>query len=173
VNKRRCRLGRSAVDRVLFGQPAAMVGLRPGDAALSSDVACHNNGYTPDYFLSMNIRDFRPVEDIARVDESVRETPEHQDNSDFWRHRLKDGRQIMVEITSHEMVYEGRRARLVCPIDVTLRRRADTALRDREAGLSTGAGAGTAHACDHAVRRLVRAWYTGLQPAECVASPRW
>jgi diguanylate cyclase (GGDEF)-like protein/PAS domain S-box-containing protein len=100
-----------------------------------NDVACRKYGYTRDEFLSLTLRDIRPSEDIPKFEESVRTTPQHGYNSGFWRHRLKDGTLIDVEITSHEMDYEGRRARFVCPIDVTQRLHAEAALREREAAL--------------------------------------
>jgi PAS domain S-box-containing protein len=101
-----------------------------------NEVACHKYGYTHDEFLALTIRDIRPAEDISLVEESVRSMPSQSFNSGLWRHRLKDGTLINVEITSHEMAYMGRRARFVCPIDVTQRVRAETTLRERAAGLS-------------------------------------
>src|SRR5438105_2960649 len=92
-----------------------------------NEVACRKYGYTRDEFLALTIRDIRPPQDIARVEESVRSTPPETFNSGVWRHRLKDGTIINVEITSHEMFYRGRRTRFVCPIDVTQRVRADAA----------------------------------------------
>lgn len=100
-----------------------------------NEVACHKYGYTRDEFLALTIRDIRPPEDISAVEESVRTMPTQSFNSGVWRHRLKDGSLIDVEITSHEVVHDGRRARFVCPIDVTQRLRAEAALREREAGL--------------------------------------
>ncbi|HEX6706790.1 MAG TPA: ATP-binding protein [Albitalea sp.] len=100
-----------------------------------NEVACQKYGYSRDEFLAMTIRDIRPAEDVALVEASVRDTPRHTFNSGVWRHRLKDGTLINVEITSHEMVYLGRRTRFVCPIDVTQRVRAEAALRESEAGL--------------------------------------
>ena len=38
-----------------------------------------------------------------------------------WKHRKKDGSLIEVEIHSHEIVYDGRRARLVLANDITER----------------------------------------------------
>jgi PAS domain S-box-containing protein len=97
-----------------------------------NDVACSKYGYTREEFLARSILDIRPADDIARVEESVRTTPPEVFNSGLWRHRLRDGTLIDVEITSHEMIYEGRRARFVCPIDVTERLRAERALRESE-----------------------------------------
>jgi PAS domain S-box-containing protein len=100
-----------------------------------NEVACHKYGYTRDEFLAMTIRDIRPPEDVPLVEQSVRVTPPEAFSSGVWRHRLRDGTLISVEITSHEMTYKGRRTRFVCPIDVTQRVRAEAALREREAAL--------------------------------------
>ncbi|MED5622067.1 PAS domain-containing hybrid sensor histidine kinase/response regulator [Ideonella sp. BN130291] len=100
-----------------------------------NEVACQKYGYSREEFLALTIRDIRPPEDIPQMEASVRDTPEKSFNSGIWRHRLKDGALINVEITSHEMIYHGRRTRFVCPIDVTQRVRAEAALREREAGL--------------------------------------
>jgi len=100
-----------------------------------NEVACVKYGYTRDEFLAMSILDIRPKEDAAAVMASVRETPPDVFNSGVWRHRLRDGTLIDVEVTSHEMIYMGRATRFVCPIDVTERVRAEKKLRRREAAL--------------------------------------
>ncbi|MBW8843710.1 MAG: PAS domain S-box protein [Burkholderiales bacterium] len=105
-----------------------------------NEVACQKYGYTRGEFLSMTIRDIRPPEDVAAVEQSVRLTPPEVFNSGVWRHRLKDGRLIYVEITSHELLYGGQLARFVAPLDVTQRVLAETALREREAGLRRAQG---------------------------------
>lgn len=98
-----------------------------------NDVACLLYGYTRDEFLAMGLREIRPAADIARLEESVRVTGANTINSGLWRHRKKDGSLIDVEIFSHETVHEGRASRFVCPLDVTERLRAETALREAEA----------------------------------------
>ena len=111
-----------------------------------NEVACAKYGYTRDEFLALTIRDIRPPEDIPLVEESVRVTPTQAFSSGIWRHRLKSGALINVEITSHEMLYQGRLTRFVCPIDVTQRVRAEAALREREAALQQAQSlAGLAH----------------------------
>ena len=80
-------------------------------------VACHNYGYTRDEFLTLTIRDIRPAQDVPRLNVSVRTTDEQTFNSGIWRHRKKDGTIIRVEILSHEIVYKGKPARFVCPLD--------------------------------------------------------
>src|SRR5688500_18998099 len=105
-----------------------------------NEVACRKYGYTREEFLAMTIRDIRPADDIPLVEDSVRTTPAASFSSGIWRHRLKDGTLIHVEITSHELEYMGRRTRFVCPIDVTQQLRAERALREREAGLRRAQG---------------------------------
>ena len=86
-----------------------------------NEVACARYGWTRDEFLAMSILDIRPAEDAPAVQESVRDTPPSVFSSGIWRHRLRNGEIILVEITSHEMAFMGRHARFVCPIDVTQR----------------------------------------------------
>jgi PAS domain S-box-containing protein len=105
-----------------------------------NEVACAKYGYTREEFLAMTIRDIRPPEDVGAMEASVRETPTQVFNSGIWRHRLKDGRVIHVEITSHETDFMGRPARFVCPIDVTQRLQAEAALRETVAGLRRAQG---------------------------------
>ena len=112
-----------------------------------NDVACQKYGYLRKEFLELTIRDIRPHEDVPLLNASVRGTPQKVFNSGIWRHRKKDGTLIHVEILSHEIIYEGRRSRFVCPLDVTERMRAQAAqttmaeaLREREAGLRHAQG---------------------------------
>ena len=53
--------------------------------------------------------------------------------SGVWRAQRKDGSEIDVDCTTHDHVFEGRRARVVMALDVTERIRAEQALRASEA----------------------------------------
>ncbi|MEO8103699.1 MAG: PAS domain S-box protein [Betaproteobacteria bacterium] len=84
-----------------------------------NEVACARYGYSRQEFLAMTIRDIRPPEDVARLEESIPAEGVTQMGAGQWRHRRKDGTLIQVEINSHDVMLNGRRARFVCPIDVT------------------------------------------------------
>ena len=86
--------------------------------------ACLEYGYTPDEFRSIDIRVIRPAEDVPALLENIATHHETYQRSGPWRHKRRDGSILLVEVSSHEMQFEGRSARLVVVHDVTERERA-------------------------------------------------
>lgn len=83
-------------------------------------------GYSEAEFLTMTIADIRPEEDVPRLLEKIRQLKgDAQHHAGAWRHRKKDGTLIDVEISSHLLEYEGRRAKVVLANDITERTRAE------------------------------------------------
>jgi PAS domain S-box-containing protein len=99
-----------------------------------NDAAVAKYGYSRDEFLSMTIADVRPREDVPRLLEAAEERARKPgfDAHGLWRHRLKNGDVIDVEITSHALEFDGHNAALVLAHDVTERRRAERELRESE-----------------------------------------
>ena len=99
-------------------------------------------GYSRDEFLGMTIADIRPAEDVPALLATVQ-----AGRADFrpakqpWRHRLKDGRLIEVEITSHALTFKGQAAVLVVAHDITERRRAEAQLHLQGSALAAAANA--------------------------------
>jgi PAS domain S-box-containing protein len=93
-----------------------------------NDAAVRHYGYSREEFLGMRITDIRPAEDIPALMESTRRRAAGLENAGVWRHCLKAGQLIDVEVTSHTMDWGGRRAELVVSIDVTDRKQAEEAL---------------------------------------------
>jgi len=75
-------------------------------------------GYSREEFLSMRVGDIRPAEDLPRLQENLARGGQDL-NAGVWRHRLRDGRIIHVAISSSELAFGGRRARLVQALDVS------------------------------------------------------
>ena len=94
-----------------------------------NDIACARYGYTREEFRAMTIRDIRPVEDIAALEQRVASARGTVVGSGPWRHLRKNGSVIMVEINSHNLFIHGQRARVVCPLDVTDRVHAEDEVR--------------------------------------------
>jgi PAS domain S-box-containing protein len=89
-------------------------------------------GYPRDEFLSMRLTDIRPPEDLPRFLADVARERAALDESRDWRHRLKDGRIINVDVTSHLLTFGGRRAALLVAQDITRRKQAEDQLRASE-----------------------------------------
>src|SRR5215813_9091205 len=97
-----------------------------------NEAAITHYGYSRGEFLEMHITDLRPAEDIPRLIDSIKDSSSGFQARRPWRHRLKDGRIISEEISSNDLMFLGRRARLVLSSDVTERQRAEEALRESE-----------------------------------------
>ncbi len=75
-------------------------------------------GYSRDEFLAMRVTDIRPEEDVPMLLDAVHDLPPLT-KAGSWKHRLKDGRLIDVDITAHRLHFGGRDAVLVDVHDVT------------------------------------------------------
>ncbi len=94
-----------------------------------NDAAIAKYGYTRDEFLAMTIRDIRPPEDVPKLYDYLAAREASYSQPSVWRHCLRDGRIIFVEISSHALDYAGRPARLVLALDVTERLAAEEQIR--------------------------------------------
>ncbi len=97
-----------------------------------NDAAIAHYGYSRVEFLGLNITDIRPTEEIVRLHENLRMPRGAFQESGPWKHRLKDGRIIWVQIASHLTEWRTRQAALVVAHDITERRRSEEALRATE-----------------------------------------
>jgi PAS domain S-box-containing protein len=93
-----------------------------------NDAAKFQYGYTETEFLSMTIKDIRPPEDIPLLLDNVAQVAKTIENSGVWKHLTKDGTLIFVEITSHELWFDGKLSRLVLVNDVTEKKKAEEKL---------------------------------------------
>jgi PAS domain S-box-containing protein/putative nucleotidyltransferase with HDIG domain len=94
-----------------------------------NDAATENYGFTRAEFLNMTIKDIRPIEDVEKLIEHVAQERPDLQHSGGWRHRLKHGKVIDVEINSHTLEYKGHKAALVMAQDISERKQAQEKLR--------------------------------------------
>ncbi len=126
---------REATFRLLFESnphPMWVYDLETLEFLEVNDAAVSHYGYSRDEFLSMNLTDIRPPEDVARLLDDIQQRRSALQRSGNWRHRLKDGRIIDVEITSHTLDFAGRKAVLVVAQDITERKQWERKLQESE-----------------------------------------
>ena len=94
-----------------------------------NDAACRHYGYTCEEFLRLSIEAIRPEEEIPAARASARAPAREEPR--VRRHRTRDGTLIDVEVTSHDLEFAGRPARIVLSVDVTERLKSERALQVR------------------------------------------
>jgi len=121
-----------AVYRGLFEnnpQPMWVFEVETLDFLAVNDAAIITYGFSREEFLAMTIKDIRRPEDVQKLIKRVSTVADGFDAAGTWKHRKKAGTIIDVEITSHSLVFSGRRAKLVLANDVTQRMRIEKAIR--------------------------------------------
>ncbi len=93
-----------------------------------NDAALRSYGYSREEFRSMDLFSIRPAEDAARLREALDAARPPLQSLGTWRHRVKDGSLIDVEITSHTMKYQRRNAVLVTALDISRRKETEEGL---------------------------------------------
>jgi PAS domain S-box-containing protein len=100
-----------------------------------NEAAVAKYGYSRAEFLTMTILEIRPERERLRLLEELKQPRPPLQQSGPWTHRLKDGREIQVEIHSHTLEYGRRPAVLVAALDVTEKLKAEATRRLLEEAL--------------------------------------
>ncbi|UCF81009.1 MAG: PAS domain S-box protein, partial [Acidobacteriota bacterium] len=93
-----------------------------------NDAAVEHYGYSRDEFLNMRVTDIRPPEEARRLLESMQEPRSPLRHGGQMKHRLKNSLLIDVEVVSHTLEFDGRKAALVVAQDITERKQAEEQL---------------------------------------------
>jgi two-component system cell cycle sensor histidine kinase/response regulator CckA len=104
--------------------------------------AVQHYGYTRDEFQAMTLADIRPAEDVPRLLSRIADKRDAYQQAGQWRHRLKSGTVISVDIMSHTTTFKGHPAVLVVAQDVTERQDLEERLRQSQKMEAVGRLAG-------------------------------
>jgi len=98
-----------------------------------NDAAVEKYGYSSAEFKSLTLKDIRDPEDILSLMKKIREIKEEMTVvKENIHHRKKDGSMMDVEVMSHPIDFEGRKARVVLVSDMTEHKKAERALLESE-----------------------------------------
>jgi PAS domain S-box-containing protein len=95
-----------------------------------NDAAIRHYGYSREEFLGMAVVDLRPDDDATLAGPGFERS--HREEAAFARHQRKDGTVVDMEIISHPLELDGRRARLVLATDISDRTRVRAAMHLQE-----------------------------------------
>ncbi|HVZ81378.1 MAG TPA: EAL domain-containing protein [bacterium] len=119
-------------------QPMLIYDLEDLSILAVNDEAVQKYGYTPAEFRSLKLPDLRDPKDLGEL---MRKVDQIRDGlsvvHEIVRHRTKSGEIRDVEIISHTIEFEGRKARVIMVDDVTERRKAEKALTESQERLRT------------------------------------
>jgi two-component system, cell cycle sensor histidine kinase and response regulator CckA len=94
-----------------------------------NEAAARLYGYSQEEFESMSILQIRPSSEREKARSFIKELTSNTEEHGIWLHQARDGRQFEVEIISHELLYAGKRVRLVVGQDISERRQLEGQLR--------------------------------------------
>lgn len=98
-----------------------------------NEAAIEHYGYTEEEFLSMTIKDIRPEDELDKLMHSLELNEFYINQSGEWKHIKKNDEVIFVEIVSHLVIHNDRKARHVLINDITERKKAEEKLsRERK-----------------------------------------
>ncbi len=133
-----------AYQQLFVSHPVAMAIWEPatGRILAVNDAAVKQYGYDHVEAVGMAVDRLIHPDDWPRLRERVAAMPSGHVSGETFRHIRRDGSVIEVEMTGHELEFEGRPARVVMALDVTERRRLEERLRQAQRMEAVGQLAG-------------------------------
>jgi PAS domain S-box-containing protein len=85
----------------------------------ANNAALEVYGYSEEEFFEMTIKDIRPCQDIALLEDNIKKNMASFAETGTWRHIKKNGCIIWVSITAFTALFEGKKAKVVTAYDIT------------------------------------------------------
>jgi len=100
-----------------------------------NQMAIKKYGYSEEEFYGMTLKEILPESDMNTPFDAINN---EEEPSTGWRHQLKDGKIIDVEIISHSITFKAKQARLMVAIDITARMAAEREIRKLSQAVQQG-----------------------------------
>jgi PAS domain S-box-containing protein len=120
-----------AYRRLFESHPVAMAIWDPADGRIVAinDAAVHQYGYGHDEACTLTVDQLVHPDDWPRLRDRIRTMSRGTAGGETFRHLRRDGSVVEVEMTGHELLFDGRQCQVVMAIDVSERRRLEERLR--------------------------------------------
>lgn len=132
-------------------QPMWVYDLESLQVLAVNEMALDSYGYSREEFLGMTIVDLLPPQDLVEWEERTAHLGIGHSQSGVWRHVLKDGRIIHVEVSSHSLEFASRKARMVLAQNITERLLAEKRIRQQATLLDKAQDAILVHDLEHKI----------------------
>jgi PAS domain S-box-containing protein len=86
---------------------------------LVNDAAIKSYGYSRDEFLSMTIKDIRPMEELNRLEADLQQNWVGFKNAGMWKHKKKNGSIIIAQVCADNVMLHKKECRLISAHNVT------------------------------------------------------
>jgi PAS domain S-box-containing protein len=94
--------------------------------------AVHHYGYERNELLGKDVRDLLHPDDVSRFERAPCRSQLGPQEGPVWRHRTKDGREMLVQVSTQVIRYEDQQAQMVVATDITEHRAIRQRARDAE-----------------------------------------
>ena len=94
--------------------------------------AAHRYGYAKEELVGKDVRDLLHPDDVARFERAPCRAQAGPQEGPVWRHRTKDGREMLVRVSTQLINFENQQAQMVLATDVTDYRAIRQRARDAE-----------------------------------------
>ncbi len=95
-----------------------------------NQAAIDKYGFSKEEFIKLNIKDLRPVSDIPKLENAIKNPDNQEFRSGIWKHKKKNGDIFFVSITSNAVHFNNKIARMVLAIDVDEKVKSDQKIID-------------------------------------------